>query len=399
MSSANLAHINPDILTWALKRAGMSPDALSGSDFTAEQIKNWEQGIARPTHPQAEQLAEKLRIPFLVLFLSTPPEIDIPIPDLRTARGAKPRALSPEFAEVINDVMLRQDWYKQFQIDTKRKAMPFVGRFTINDNIQAVANDIGRSLGIDDEFREQCANWKEFLARAVEKTEELGILVFRSALVRHATRRKLSAKEFRGFVLSDSIAPVIFINDDDAKAAQIFTLAHELAHIWTGETGILELDLKKRSSELHNSIERFCDRVAAEVLVPSATFASHWSAGKPINQNIEAGSRFYRVSSLVILKRAYELNKITYDKLSPLIDSEYARFRAQDKRENQDAEKKRTGGNFWASFVIRNSARFTDSIITAARSGYVRYVDAASLLGVRPATLDNFIGRFYQGVS
>lgn len=307
MAGANLARINPDVLAWALRRRGVTPDQIATRQLTAEQIKAWQtKGGGSPTHPQAEALASKLRIPFLLLFLSEVPELNLEIPDLRTVSEKPATPPSIDFVQVINDCMVRQDWYREIQQSNDAKPLPFVGSFRTHRDIAAVAHDIRTMLAVGP--RQQKANtWNELLKELITAAEVLGVLVFRSAVVGHANNKKLSVKEFRGFVLSDAFAPIVFINGDDAKAAQSFTLIHELAHIWVGETGISDPHLKKRSADLVNYKERFCNSVAAEVLVPAAEFHSLWDAGRGLKANITSLGARFRVSSLVILIRAREL--------------------------------------------------------------------------------------------
>ncbi len=327
-----------------------------------------------------------------MLFLSSPPEVEIQIPDLRTVSGAPPSKPSLEFAEVINDVLLRQDWYRQNQIDNRGKSLAFVGRYDLSSPIGVVAADIRRTLGITKELRQQCRSWKEFLAHIVATAEELGILVFRSAIVRHATRRRLSVTEFRGFVLSDPYAPVIFINDDDARAAQIFTVIHEIAHIWIHQSGITDVDFTRKPQELVHATERFCNSVAAEVLVPVADFLPQWKAGQRILQQANDLARQHRVSTLVILRRAYELGRLPFKEYWAAFEAQYNWFKQRERPERRQEEKKQ-GGNFWASFAIRNSPTFIRVVAGAVQEGKARYTEAASLLGLKVPALESYLGR------
>jgi Zn-dependent peptidase ImmA (M78 family) len=376
-----------------MKLHGLTHEQLAVKKLiTPEQVRNWENRIGLPTHPQAEKLAERLGIPFLVLFLSKTPDLTVDIPDLRTVAGMPVQNASPDFLHVINDALVRQDWYRDLRRSKGEKPFPFVGSYSLRSDIRDVAAEISNTIGIP-AIRQSSHSWREFLNNFVDATERLGVPVFRSALVRHATRKKLQVKEFRGFVLSDPLAPLVFINDDDAKAAQIFTLAHELAHIWIGESGISDPDLRKRSEQLTNSIERFCNRVAAELLVPARDFRAEWR-NVPTRANVERLAAHYRVSSLVVLIRAHELRTITEAEFRPLFDAEEHRFRLQDhKDKREEVKKKKKGGNFWASFSIRNSREFTNMVVSAVKEGYSRYTDAASLLGVRAPTLERYIKR------
>src|SRR5204863_887627 len=182
------------------------------------------------------------------------------------------------------------------------------------DNSNTIANDISVILGVNDDFREEAANWENFLVRLIGNVETLGVLVLRSGIVKNDTHRKLSVDEFRGFVIKDELAPLVFINGNDSRAAQIFTLIHELAHIWIGRSGISNFDLGNRQLSANQNIERLCNRVAAEVLVPQSSFQREWQSATRISENLARLTRIYRVSSLVILRRALALEKLTWQK-------------------------------------------------------------------------------------
>jgi Zn-dependent peptidase ImmA (M78 family) len=187
----------------------------------------------------------------------------------------------------------------------------FVGRFTVGSDLKKVAADMRGALELSSTDRAECADYEAFIKHLVSRAEGLGILVMRSALVGHDTQRKLDVKEFRGFALSDPLAPVVFINDADAKAAQVFTIAHEMVHIWIGEDGVSDRTPNQKK-ESTNKIELFCDQVAAELLVPEAEFNKVWKDG-PVKTAAQSTARHFRVSTLVALRRAKDLNRIDFD--------------------------------------------------------------------------------------
>src|SRR5882762_3018651 len=351
MSTSDIAYVSAHIVKWARDRAGLSHDELAFQlkSVSGSQVRAWEQGESFPTFSQAEKLAEKLRLPFAILFMNKPPEVRLPIPDLRTVAKASREKPSLEFFDVVTDALLRQRWYREYQEQREAKAMPFVGSFRFGDDPNTVAEDMRRQLGINDELRIESRTWQQFFVRFVQRTEQLGVLVMRSGVVRHNPTRTLEVEEFRGFAISDKLAPLVFINSRDARAAQIFTLAHELAHIWIGASGISNPILKKRTSELPNEIERFCNQTAAQLLIPASDLESHWINQKTVSENVRAIATYYRVSTIVALKRAFDLEKVGYKLFSQLLDAEYKRF---DEPKKEDDE---GGGNFWASFSARNS--------------------------------------------
>lgn len=388
MPARDVAYISPATVEWARQRAGLSPEQLSArlrSGITPAHIAAWETGQSMPTFSQAEKLANKLHLPFAILFMSVPPKISVPIPDLRTVHDVERYQLSLASVEMVNDALIRQEWYREYLETQEAPPVPFVGRFNVDSDIPVVAGDMRQQLNLDDELRHECATWQQFLTVFVQRAESAGVLVMRSGVVRHDTSRKLDTKEFRGFAITDDLAPLVFINTTDAKAAQIFTLAHELAHIWIGVSGISNPHIKEARMPPRNVAERFCNRVAAELLVPGAGFERLWSPALSPLDNAKAIARYYRVSTMVALIRAYEHHKVSYDRFAELMNAEYARFA---EREERAAE----GGNFWASFSARSSPMLTQAVASSVQRGQLPYRDAARLLGVKVSTLNRYIG-------
>ncbi len=384
--------VNPEVLRWARERAGLSIEQLTKNFVDAAKIRSWEDRKTLPTLAQAETLATKLRIPLPILLLDEPPKVELPIPDLRTLDGLLLTAPSPEFVDTVNDAVVRQSWYREYIVSSGGHPLPFVGQFASADNTAAVARSIRTTLQLDERLRLQCRSWKDFLGKFVQRTDGVGIVLMRNSVVRNDNTRRLKVDEFRGFAISDPYAPLVFINSRDAKAAQIFTLAHELAHIWLGATGISNPDPRRRRESVGASLERTCNEIAAEVLVPKESFLRMWSSSKTTDFNIKQLSAYYRVSSIVALRRANEFGKIGDDEFQKRVRAEYARFNAQEEKEQEKEEK---SGNFWNLFAMRNSQRFTDAVATAARQGAIPFLYASNLLGVKAATLEGYIKRFH----
>lgn len=396
MSKTDVACITGSVARWARERANLERNELAsklGRGFSGEHIAAWETESARPTFAQAELLAAKLRIPLAVLFMREPPAITIPLPDLRTVSGKLESKPSLEFLEIINHCVLRQKWYRENQEEEDAKPLPFVGRYRVTDRASDVASDIAKTLGVTQEMRQETSSWGEFLTRFVQQAESVGILVMRSSVVRHAPIRKLIVDEFRGFAISDELAPLVFINSRDARAAQIFTLAHEIAHIWIASSGISNSDPKKRSSDFVHPVERFCNEVAAELLIPGDNLVRMWDSIEAIEMVLGRIASFHRVSKIVAIIRARELGKLSYEKSSRLINLEYERYR----RESEKQKEKESGPSFWASFAARNSSRFTEAVLGALRQQRVLHLEAANLLGVNLGTLGKYTAHLSAG--
>jgi Zn-dependent peptidase ImmA (M78 family) len=388
-----IAHVNPKMLIWARKRAGLEISHIAKGTLKVERIEAWERGDEYPSQPQAIALAEKFGISYAMLFV--PAELapdELQIPDLRTLSGDAVRNPSLDFREVLRHTQMRQEWIKAERIDQDINRLTFGGKFDINSDPRIVSADMRRVFSITPAARAKCPNYEAFTSYLVEKAESAGVIVMRSAIVRHSTRRTLKVNEFRGFVLNDPYAPVIFVNDSDADAAQIFTIAHELAHIWIGADGISDRKPDGKN-ESKNRIEIFCDRVAAEFLVPEGEFAQAWRSG-PTMENARKVATHFRVSTLVALRRAKDLGRITADDFFLNVNAEYERFKEIEKKNKENQKKaKKKGGNFWASFELRNSKVFNATVVGSLRSRRLSYTDASKLFGISLASTVRYLRR------
>ena len=216
----------------------------------------------------------------------------------------------------------------------------------------------------------------------MNKADETGILVMRSGIVGSNTHRGLDVHEFRGFAICDDIAPVVFLNGKDAKAAQIFTLIHELAHIWVGLSGISDLSLESRKGDIHIKSECLCNAVAAEVLVPEVVFLDHWMKEKTLEENTGELATYFRVSSVVIARRAVDLDLINWQ-------TYYQFYREQARlwRNQKERDKERPGGSPYRTIPVRNGRSFTEAVVRSALERKVLLRDAGRLLGLHPSNI------------
>jgi Zn-dependent peptidase ImmA (M78 family) len=361
-------NLSINVLEWAASHIGRSLESLADEIVVPSKRKNFLNG--KLTVTQAEKLANKAHVPFGFLFLDAPPAIaEKAIPDLRQTPGHAP--LSNDFYEVLDDVVRKQQWFADYLRETGAENQAFVGKFkpTAKIHPEVVALDIRRTLGLTDEMRAQCKSYAAYFSLLSAKVEEVGILVFKSGIVKSSTKRGLSVSEFRGFVLTDTSAPVIFINGKDAEAAWIFTLAHELAHIWLGESGVSDIPASTNS---HAGVEWLCNKIAAELLTPKAQFLEAWD--KATEPKFDGLSKLFKVSRLVIARRALDLDKITL---------------ADYRQAEEESKKRRTssGGNPFNTIPVRNSKRLTRALVADAMGGHTMLLDAASLLNVSPDTV------------
>jgi len=347
------------------------------------QIIKWEDDKTQPTYNQAKKLANALHLSFGYLFLSDIPDLETPLPDLRTRRGRQP-TVSPNFRAILYETFDRYDWYREYLEENEAlNPLPFVGAFKAQDDVLAIAENIRTVLSITTETRDAVDTWIAYLKALSNKAERVGILVMRSSVVGKGTNRGLSADEFQGFVIADKHAPIIFLNDSDYVGAQIFTLAQELAHLWIGQGGIVDPDQAEFSTPIQD-VESFCNSVATEVLVPQADFIPMWEQRGHSTARL---AKEFRVSEIVVLRRAFELHLITDDEFFPRW--QYLKNLAQAR------------GGFGRSthyerIATRHSAVFMDAVIRDTRTGGTLFRDGARLLSMTLPTFSRMIeGREY----
>lgn len=394
MDDMATAHINGKIIAWARRRSGASIDSLATSLLSPGNISAWESGDTFPSESQAIALADRLGIAYPMLFMQiVPPDEKIEVPDLRTVSGNAVVHPSMDFLEVLDDTLARQEWYRNARLDEGVKRLPFVGKFSVKDDPNTVVASMAQELELDTALRATCKNFEEFFRSLVNHAEKSGILVMRSSVVGHSTRRLLKVDEFRGFALVDPTAPIVFVNDNDAKAAQIFTLAHELVHIWIGEGGISDRRPNDKSNS-KNTVEIFCDRVAAELLVPAKEFNAYWLSSRNDDHNIREVSQHFRVSTLVVLRRAKDLGRITPATFYAKVDAQYDAYRKKEREKlDKQKQKENKGGNFWASFDLRNSAKFNAAVVDSISRQKTTYTEAAALFGVNLSATVSYLKR------
>ena len=375
------APINPSLIAWARKRARRE---LADLADRFPKLAEWEAGETLPTFKQAGAFARAVHVPIGYLFLPEPPKELLPIADFRTMAG-KPVQPSPNLLDMLHTVQDRQDWYREFVLAAGQPKVKFVDSLTIDTPVRAAAADMAKKLGFDlDTRRADCRTWEEALRLFINRADQAGVLVMVSGVVLSNNHRRLNPKEFRGFALVDDYAPLVFINGADTKAGQIFTLAHELAHLWLGASALSNVDAKP--IKRHRPEEVWCNAVAAELLVPLDEVQKEIQSGEVLGTTLKRLTQRFRVSRLVILRRlldAGELDRAGFD----------AAWESELERLAQFALNKAGGGNFYRTTLVRVSHRFARALVESTLEGRTPYRDAFRMLGVKKTETFHNIGR------
>ena len=375
--------VKPELLRWACERAGLSPAALRRK---FPKIDDWERGEAKPTLKQLEAFANTVRVPLGYLFLPEPPEERFPIPDLRTIRDEGLRHPSPDLLDTIYVMQRRQAWLREDLIECGAEPVDFVGSAQLSDDLDAVGREMRRVMGFEKGWAAQVPTWTEAVRELRRAVEELGVMVVINGIVGNNTYRKLDVEEFRGFALSDEYAPLIFINGADAKSAQMFTLAHELAHIWLGESALTDVSLTSHPTQ---DIESWCNRAAAEFLVPARELKAYWRNIRHEVMPFEAAARRFKVSPIVAGRRAMDLRLVERETFF-----EFYRKYTERERWRRPAG---GGGDFYNNQNMRVGERFALQVILAAKGSRLSFKEAYDLTGLRGGAFQKYASRL--GVS
>jgi Zn-dependent peptidase ImmA (M78 family) len=332
----------------------------------------WTSGEARPTLKQLEDFARLTHTAIGYFFLPQPPALDLPIPDFRTLRDEMLAEPSSDLLDTLYLCQQRQDWFRDHARMHGLPALDFVGSASLQEAPEAVAQRLRQTLGLSTAARRQVATWTEALRQLIAKAEDAGVMVMVSSVVGSNSHRKLDVGEFRGFALADSLAPLIFLNGGDSKAAQMFTLAHELAHVWLGATGVSDAQAGQVPEQ---QTERWCNKVAAELLIPLEELRESHQRNAPIAAEIQRLAREFKVSTLVALRRLFDAGFITRAALWQHYREELDRLRTLKESSG--------GGDFYRSLGARTSKRFARAIVSSTLEGLTSFPDAFRMLGMR----------------
>lgn len=363
--------VAPEMLVWARKRSGRQ-----ARDFAKRfpKLEQWESGELAPTMRQLEDFARATHTPVGFFFLREPPVEEVPLPDFRTFGDEEVPTPTPDLLDTIYACELRQDWYRDFAADRGYDEVELVGSLTVDEDVERAAAQLRDLLGFGLARRVDFRTWSETLDGLRDHAEAAGVLVMINGVVGSDTHRKLDPKEFRGFALADELAPVVFINGADTKAAQIFTLAHELAHLALGGSALSRPDLAEM--DMGSGVEAWCNRVAAELLVPRTSIAEEYVSGPDLATELDRLAKFYKVSTLVVLRRIYDAGLMSWDAYRPSYQAELARV-------VELAASSGSGGNFYNTEPIRVSRTFARAIVTDTTEGRTLHRDAFRLLGFK----------------
>ena len=359
------------LLVWARERSRVAPEDLF-TRFPA--LMEWEEETKQPTLKQLEKFAQATHTPVGYLFLPEPPEEHLPLPDFRTIGDLDIGQASPDLLDTVYQCQQRQDWYRDYARLQRQEPVRFVGTLSTDVDVVEAARRMLEVLEFTPSQRG--SSWSEAFRRLIDQADANGVLVMVNGIVGSNTHRKLDPREFRGFALVDDLAPLVFVNGADTKAAQIFTLAHELAHVWLGQSAVSDADLEFPSA---NAVERCCNQVAAEFLLPSEALTRLNVSLQSLTDPLQDLAREFKVSTLVVLRRIFDGGFLTQSQFRIAYAEERDRVLALMEERSSGSG----GGNFYNTQPLRVSRRFARALIEGTLEGQTLHRDAYQMLGFK----------------
>lgn len=389
--------INHNMLQWARREARLSPigaalrariSAVKARGKTAgmtssERLEQWEEGFVSPTYPQLVNLAKAYRRPILTFFVSEPPKKETNLLDFRTMSNKEPTILDHEIemSALTRQIAATQKSVKELLLELGQETLPFVESVSLKTEPTEVADSIREVLGYDPEGKHGTSSEKLFLELR-KKAESKGIFVLvQGNLGSHHTN--LEPDVFRGFTISDKLAPFVVINPHDTQAAKLFTLIHELCHIWLGDSGISNLNsLHIGETGRKSQVENFCDQVSAEFLVPEIDLIKKWEffkIGYEGEDMIKRIALHFRVSTIVMARRLVDTGLISRDYYWDWYDQYLAKW----EEIKNFIKKNKKHPEMKIRIKSRLGSGLINTVLTATSKGVISEYDAAHILKVK----------------
>ncbi|WP_297811969.1 ImmA/IrrE family metallo-endopeptidase [uncultured Helicobacter sp.] len=308
------------------------------------------------------QLAEKLDIPFGYLFLQEMPKENTKIAELR--RKNPKSKISQVLKESIKNSEYKQLWYRDYLIEIGQEAQ-YNKKF---DNEKEVIEKIKLMLY----FNTLPKNPYKALNQMIERLQDKNFLIFIATRINRSNSKKLDIEDFRGYCLYDKYAPVIFLNNQDSYKGKIFTLLHELAHILYGKNGIILLD-----NEHHQELEKTCNFIAGEILIPKYLLLEQWDKKLNVSQNVDSLKDIFKLASdEAIATKAINLKLISQEQYEEYIEECKAKPKKKPYSPNNDKK-------VFKSIIKENSKNFVEAIVAQTYNNKLDFKTAMDYLGIK----------------
>ena len=379
--------IKHTILTWARETSKLSTGEAahklkltdSKGSSAEDKLMAFEDGSKEPSRSLLLRMSKLYHRPLLTFYLDKPPGTGDRGEDFRTLPEGIEDLENAYVDVLIRDIKARQTTIRETLIDEDEDIrLGFIGKYTMEHGVQRIVGAIRETVNLDlDEYRNQSSH-KDAFKLLRQQTEAAGIFVLLKGNL-GSYHSNIAVTAFRGFALSDDVAPFIVINDRDAEAAWSFTLIHELAHLILGNTGVSGAFTEKK-------IEKFCNEVASEFLLPTSEFVKFQMSNlddETLKAEISKYAFAHKLSSSHIVYRLYlrgDLDKKSWESLRTYYRDKWHEQRSLAKEKTKQKE---GGPNY---YVVKNYklGALVNLVQRMTYSGALTTTKAGMLLDVKP---------------
>jgi len=374
--------VKPEIIRWVLNTIQFD----NVTNQVIDSLHKWLSGEKTPTFNQIEDISKKTNIPFGYFFLDKPPVEECPIVDYRTVNSVDLPEPSRNLMDTLDAMTDIQEWMTEYVIENGQDELSFVGCASKHKNVEIISSDIRSRLDLKEEWFLSGSNSSELFRYAKELISDIGVIVMMSGIVGNFNKRKLDVNEFRAFTLVNQYAPLIFINTCDTDNGKLFSLFHELAHIWIGVDSFYNNPINNYSS--NGDVEKICNAVAAELLVPVSIFLKQWNKEKGTTfEKVDSIAKFFRCSRFVIARRALDYKKIndrTYDGIIRLLTKQFQQW-------SEKQNEKKAGGNYYKTLGSRLDHRLVRALASSAKEGRTQYTEVYRLTNTNRQSFEKLL--------
>jgi len=279
--------ISPNILR---ELANRFPEGAQRARKRFKNFDKWLTGEDYPTYKQLVQLSKIFDVPFGDFFLEKLPQISLPFEG-----GTK------DFQDAVMHAQKVQNWAREILLEFGHESLPFAGKFRSGFDEDTMVEELKSFFG-------EVKSFDEMMQRAEEK----GVFVLKSGYIKNV-RRTLDPKEFKGFVLFDDIAPVVFINNRDNIYGKAFTLVHAIVHVLAGESAVFDWESKDKAC--FKAASKFLEDIQLEEKeTAQPSIVNYWSK-RFLTLLIEAVN-----SGTLLYTDIFDITRLSLRKLLPLLD-------------------------------------------------------------------------------
>lgn len=375
-------NVKLNVIRWAYNQ---SDEKILGEKLV-KHIKEWLDGVKLPTFNQIQEFSKKSHIPLGYFFLKEPPVEKIDLLSYRTIDSYKLEKPSRNLIDTIREMELIQEWMSDYRHFIEADELGIVGSMQNNNNYLEISRTIRKDLNLNKNWHTSCKDVTSAFNYLRNLLENIGIIVMVNSVVGNNNHRPLDINEFRAFVMVNKIAPLIFINGTDSKAARLFSLFHELAHIWIGISNLY--NDTNNTLEGVNKVESICNAVAAELILPNDIFLIEWENNFNDHQEkIKKISMKYYCSEVVVARKALDNKKINYDDYISIVLNSIKNF-------NISKVKNTTGGDYYNTMKSRLDRIFVRALCDSVNTGRTSYTEAYRLTNTSSKTFAKVVEKF-----